>query len=50
MCTPYTASEEEKYFIDKELNKLVKLNVLEEGFTDFSSPVMIVPKNDTKDK
>ncbi len=32
-----------------QLKKLVKMNVLEEGFTNFSSRVMLVPKNETKD-
>ena len=47
---PYTVSEDEKKVIDRELDKLVKMGVLQQGVTSCSSPVMLVGKKGTKDK
>jgi len=47
---PYTVSEDEKLLIDKELDKLVKMGVLERGVASCSSPVMLVAKKGTKTK
>jgi len=47
---PYTVSEEEKLLIDKELDKLVNMGVLERGVASCSSPVMLVAKKGTKAK
>ena len=47
---PYRVSQSEKILIDKELDKLVKMGVLEQGMTDFSSPVVLVSKKGTTDK
>lgn len=41
---PYTVSEEEKRIIDKELTKLVKMGVLQQGTASSSSPVLLVNK------
>lgn len=47
---PYTVSEDEKRIIDRELDKLVRMGVLEQGVASCSSPVMLVGKKGTKDK
>ena len=47
---PYRVSQSEKILIDKELDKLVKMGVLEQGMTDFSSPVMLISKKGTTEK
>lgn len=41
---PYSVSEKEKKIIDFELDKLVKMNVLRQGVTSSSSPVMLIDK------
>jgi hypothetical protein len=41
---PYTVSEQEKRIIDKELTKLVKMGVLQQGTASSSSPVLLVNK------
>ena len=45
---PYSVCEKEKEIIDKELDKLVKMGILEQGVTSSSSPVMLVRKKDGK--
>ena len=45
---PYTVSAAEKPIIDKELDKLVKMGILEENSTQYSSPVMLLKKKDSK--
>lgn len=47
---PYTVSEDEKKVIDRELEKLVKMGILQQGVTSCSSPVMLVGKKGTNDK
>jgi hypothetical protein len=47
---PYTVSEDEKVLIDKELDKLVKMGVLEQGVASCSSPVMMIKKKGTTAK
>jgi hypothetical protein len=47
---PYTVSEDEKLLIDKELDKLVKMGVLEQGVASCSSPVMLIKKKGTTAK
>ena len=43
-------SQSEKVIIYRELDKLVKMGVLEQGMTDLSSPVMLVNKKGTREK
>ncbi len=47
---PYKASLEDKEQIDKSLDKLVKLNVLRKGLTNYSSPLMLLNKRNSKEK
>ena len=47
---PYTVSETEKRIIDKELDNLVKMGVLEQGVASCSSPVMLINKKGTDSK
>ena len=47
---PYTVSEAKKAIIDRELDKLVKMGVLEQGLAKCSSPVMLVAKKGTDAK
>ena len=44
---PFTVSPAEKPIIDKELEKLVKMGVLTEGHSQYSSPVMLIKKRDS---
>ena len=37
--------EEDKRVLDKEMKKLCYLGILKEGFSAYSSPVMLVSKN-----
>jgi len=41
---PYSVSEQEKQIIDKELSKLVKMGILEQGVASSSSPIMLLKK------
>ena len=43
---PYYASPEEKTIIDREMDRLHKLGVIEPGLSSFTSPVMLIPKKD----
>ena len=42
--------EEDKVFIDKEMNGLCYMGILKEGFSAYSSPVMLISRKLTKDK
>ena len=47
---PYHVIEEEKVFIDKEMKWLCYMGILKEGFSAYSSPVMLISRKLTKDK
>ena len=47
---PYHAREEDKAFIDKEMKQLYYMGILKEGFSAYSSPVMLISRKLTKDK
>ena len=42
--------EEEKAIIDKEMKRLCYMGILKEGFSVYSSPVMLISRKLTKDK
>ena len=47
---PFHANEEDKIILDKEMKHLCYLGILKEGFSAYSSPVMIISRKMTKDK
>ena len=47
---PYHVKEEDKNFIDKEMNHLCYLGILKAGFLAFCSPVMLISRKVTQDK
>ena len=47
---PYHVREEDKAFIDKEMKQLCYMGILKEGFSAYSSPVMLINRKLTKDK
>ena len=47
---PYHVREEDKSFIDKEMKQLCFMGILKEGFSTYSSPVMLISIKLTKDK
>ena len=47
---PFHAREEDKALLDKEMKRLCYLGILKEGFSVYSSPVMLVNWKLTKDK
>ena len=47
---PYHVREEDKAFIDKEMKRLCYMGILKEGFSTYSSPVMLISRKLTKDK
>ena len=47
---PDHVKEEDKALIDKEMKKLCNLGILKEGFSPYSSPVMLISRKLTKDK
>ena len=47
---PYHVKEEDKALIDKEMKSLCYLGILKEGFSPYSSPVMLIRRKLTKDK
>ena len=47
---PYHIREEDKAFIDKEMKLLCYMGILKEGFSAYSSPVMLISRKLTKDK
>ena len=47
---PYHIREEDKKVIDKEMKCLCYLGILKEGFSPYSSPVMLISHKLTQDK
>ena len=47
---PYHVREEDKKVIDKEIKQLCYLQILKEGFSSYSSPVMLISCKLTQDK
>ena len=47
---PFHAKEEDKNISDKEMKRLCYLGILREGFSAYSSPVMLISSKLTKDK
>ena len=47
---PYHVKGEDKVLIDKEVKWLCYLGILKEGFSAYSSPVMLISRKLTKDK
>ena len=47
---PYHVKEEDKALINKERKRLCYLGILKEGFSPYSSLVMLISRNLTKDK
>ena len=47
---PYHIREEDKKVIDKEMKCLCYLGILKEGFSPYSSPVMLISRKLTQDK
>ena len=47
---PYHIREEDKKVIDKEMRCLCYLGILKEGFSPYSSPVMLISRKMTQDK
>ena len=47
---PYHVKEEDKALIDKEMKQLCYLGILKEGFSAYSSLVMLISRKLTKDK
>ena len=46
----YHVREKDKAFIDKEMKCLCYMGVLKEGFSAYSSPIMLISRKLTKDK
>ena len=47
---PYHVREEDKRILDKEMKRLCYLGLLKEGFSAYSSPVMLISRKLTQDK
>ena len=47
---PYHVREEDKRILDKEMKILCYLGILKEGFSAYSSPVMLISRKLTQDK
>ena len=47
---PYHVKEEDKTLVDKEMKCLCYLGTLKEGFSTYSSPVMLINRKVTQDK
>ena len=47
---PYHAREEDKNTLDKEMKRLCYLEILKEGFSAYSSPVMLISGKEMQDK
>ena len=47
---PFHANEDDKVIIDKEMKQLCSLCILKEGFSAYSSPVMLISRKMTQDK
>ena len=47
---PFHAKEEDKAILDKEMKRLCYLGILKEGFSAYSSSVMLISRKMTQDK
>ena len=47
---PFHAREEDKVILNKEMRRLCYLGILKEGFSAYSSPVMLISRKMTQDK
>ena len=47
---PFHAKEEDKIILDKEMKRLCNLGILKEGFSAYSSPVMLISRKMMQDK
>ena len=47
---PYHVREEDKRILDKEMKRLSYLGIMTEGFSAYSSPVMLISRKMTQDK
>ena len=47
---PYHVREEDKRVLDKEMKRLCYLGILKEGFSAYSSPVMLISRKMTQDR
>ena len=47
---PYYVREEDKVVIDKEMKRLCYIGILKEGFSAYSTPVMLISRKLMKDK
>ena len=47
---PYHVREEDKRILDKEMKRLCYLGILKEGFSAYSSPVLLISRKMTQDK
>ena len=47
---PFHAREEDKAILDKEMKRLCYLGILKEGFSAYSSPVILISRKMTQDK
>ena len=47
---PYHVREEDKKILDKEMKRLCYLGILKEGFSAYSSPMMLISRKVTQDK
>ena len=47
---PYHVREEDKEVIDKEMKRLCYMGIVKDGFSAYSSPVMLISRKLTKDK
>ena len=47
---PFHVREEDKAILDKEMKRLCYLDILKEGFSAYSSPVMLISRKMTQDK
>ena len=47
---PFHVREEDKAILDKEMKRLCYLGILKEGFSGYSSPVMLISRKMTQDK
>ena len=47
---PFHANEDDKVILDKEMKQLCYLGILKEGFSAYSSPVMLISRKMTKNK
>ena len=47
---PYNVKEEDRAVMDKEMKRLCYLGILREGFSAYSSPVMLISRKMTSDK